>query len=315
MSYQTWTYEAAGQGLGLFAVLHGRPCGWGMCLGCALPTAEGDPPLPTAFFRDLDAIFGAVTARGEGDRITEVVLSNNGSTFDRDAFPFSVVLYFCAVAPTLFPNLAKLCFETRAEVVKTEEVLMVRETLDEAGFTGAVELAVGVEVFDETTRNKVYRKGLRNETLDRLCRNLSHMGGSLRAYFMYRPMPGWDTAEADADITGGVRWLEALAARHGISITMHLNPTFVTAEDRLLSAFRDGAYRPPTLEEVETLLLALTAGGLPSLTRLHVGLSDEDLAVPGGSFEDAPGAAAVKARLARWNMTANPATLRPAVPA
>ena len=68
--------------------------------------------------------------------------------------------------------------------------------------------------------------------------------------------------------------------RTGVHINMHLNPTYVAGSTPIEAAFKQGKYEPPYLRDVAEAALRAQNSGLS----IFLGLSDEGLAVPGGSF-------------------------------
>ncbi|MCU0694141.1 MAG: hypothetical protein MUF54_22340, partial [Polyangiaceae bacterium] len=81
-------------------------------------------------------------------------------------------------------------------------------------------------------------------------------------------------------------------------INMHLNPTYVAHGTSLAEAFAHGMYRPPTLQDVARA--ALHARG--KQISVYLGLFDEGLAVPTGSFLR-PGDDQLRERLEEFNRT------------
>jgi uncharacterized Fe-S cluster-containing MiaB family protein len=79
---------------------------------------------------------------------------------------------------------------------------------------------------------------------------------------------------------------------------MHLNPTYVSAGTSLAKSFRNGEYTPPHLIDVAKAALH-AKGKRPSV---FIGLYDEGLAIPGGSFIRA-GDAPVVEQLEAFNRT------------
>jgi uncharacterized Fe-S cluster-containing MiaB family protein len=97
---------------------------------------------------------------------------------------------------------------------------------------------------------------------------------------MQKPVPGLSDAEAVADIHDAINYLSHIADKHDIHINMHLNPTYVAAGTALATAFREGRYTPPLLEDVAEAAYHARAKSVSTF----IGLSDEGLAVEGGSF-------------------------------
>jgi len=231
--------------------------------------------------------------------IREVFLSNNGSIFDRRSMPAAALLYACSMLVHNLPKLNRIVFETRAEFVDPSILSLLRETLDACGRRIEIEIAIGVEIFDERLRNKAYHKGLSNSNLEKAVTSIVEAGVHLRCYFMYRPLPEMTPETAAADIRLAADFLDKFVdSAGGSQITMHLNPTYVAVGTDLERSFSDGKYRPVQLTEVENLLATMAGHGID----IYVGLNDEGLAVPGGSFLT-PGSEEVIGRLKRFNRT------------
>jgi uncharacterized Fe-S cluster-containing MiaB family protein len=79
---------------------------------------------------------------------------------------------------------------------------------------------------------------------------------------------------------------------------MHLNPTYVAIGTALEQAFHKGGYTPPSLESLRQAVLTARDKKIS----VFVGLNDEGLAVPGGSFIREGDEALVK-RFEQFNRT------------
>jgi uncharacterized Fe-S cluster-containing MiaB family protein len=97
---------------------------------------------------------------------------------------------------------------------------------------------------------------------------------------MQKPVPGMSDDEAVEDIRKAIDYLGRVSNRFKTKINMHLNPTYVATGTALETAFRAGHYNPPQLEDVARAALAAQSNNIS----IFIGLSDEGLAVPGGSF-------------------------------
>jgi uncharacterized Fe-S cluster-containing MiaB family protein len=86
--------------------------------------------------------------------------------------------------------------------------------------------------------------------------------------------------EAVADIQHAIDYLSDIAGKHSIPINMHLNPTYAAVGTALETAFREGTYAPPLLEHVAEA----ARHAMGKSMSIFIGLSDEGLAVEGGSF-------------------------------
>lgn len=213
----------------LFLVYYSKKCTYELCNGCNLPDLVSNDTINSQeLFQQTNYVYDFYMTAQEKKEMTTLILSNNGSLFDQGTFSHAALLYTVCEAVQNLPNLDTLVLETRCEYVNDSELSHIRAVLDEGKHRIKYELAIGVEVFDSTIRNKKVRKGLSNKGLERTCQSLARNGGGLRCYFMLKPVPDMSEKEAMQDIINGHAYLEKLAKEYEIPILMHLNPTFVS---------------------------------------------------------------------------------------
>lgn len=279
---QFW-YQESDEGLVLFVVFYGLACRWSRCLGCNLPSAMASFEIP---FGDLmaqtDALYANPEIRPRLAEIRKIILSNNGSVLDEATFSSTALMYFLAKTNLLVPNLKTLTLETRPEYVDVEELEFISRALKEGNCPTRLEIAIGFEAYSETIRNEQFLKGLSLQAVEDLASKIAPFGFGLKCYFMLKPVVEMSSAEAIADIGLAVEYLDQLARRLEIPINMHLNPTYVARGTVLETAFAEGRFAPPTIKDV--IEAALRAEG--RMLKLFLGLSDEGLAVAGGSFRE-----------------------------
>jgi radical SAM enzyme (TIGR01210 family) len=213
-------------------------------------------------------------------KIKKLIISNNGSILDEATFSSTALIYLIAQANLSFPNLSALSLETRPEYVDLEELEFLSRALKEGDTPTQLELAVGFEAFDESIRNEVFKKGLKLEVFEDLASKLSKYGFRLKCYYMQKPIPHMSDDEAIADVQCGIDYLSEIASEYGVTINIHLNPTYVAYGTLLEESFRRGDYSPPKLVDVARSVLHAKKKRIT----VFVGLFDEGLAVPGGSF-------------------------------
>jgi radical SAM enzyme (TIGR01210 family) len=178
------------------------------------------------------------------------------------------------------PNLTVLGLETRPEYVSDQKIEFLTRVLFDVRSPIRLEIAVGFEAFDERIRNEVYCKGLSLEAFEDFAHVAARFGFRLKCYFMQKPVPGMTDQEAVADIRHGIDYLSSIAAKHGVEINVHVNPTYVSAGTAIEHAFHERRYTPPRLRDV-----ARAAGYARNRPlSVFIGLSDEGRAVEGGSF-------------------------------
>ena len=294
-----WWFQQSDEGLILFAVFFTQACRWSRCAGCNLPSLCALHHVDfRALMKQIDRLFAEPEIERRRHEIRKVIISNNGSVLDEQTFSSLALMYLMAKLNLHLPNMQAVSMEARAEYVDVAEVEFLSRALKEREVPAELELAIGFEVFDDHIRNRVFRKGLSLRTFERLVRRVAKPHIRLKCYFMLKPVPDMTDAEAVADVHQAIEYLSSLAEKHNTTINMHLNPTYVARGTPLEAAFRAGKYTPPDLLDVARA----ARHGRGRRISLFIGLSDEGLAVPGGSF-NRPGSEKLAVRLEQFNRT------------
>lgn len=277
---QMWFQESS-EGLVLFLVFYTQACRWSRCLGCNLPSKVSDTHVHFSHLMEqVDSVFADPAVQSRLQDIRKVIISNNGSVLDEDTFSSTALMYLIARLNLYAPRLSTLCMESRPEYVDLAELEFISRALAEAETPTTLEIAIGFEAFDDHVRNDIFDKGLTLTAFESLTRKLAEYDFSLKCYFMQKPVPGMSDDEGIKDIHGAIRYLHNISATQGAKINIHLNPTYVACGTPLETAFKKGEYLPPRLEDVVCAALPAKDTNLS----LFIGLSDEGLALPGGSF-------------------------------
>ena len=277
---QMW-FQQSSEGMILFLVFYTQACRWSRCLGCNLPSKVSREHVPfKALMQQVDNLFADPQVQEHSQDIRKVIVSNNGSVLDEDTFSSTALMYLIAKLNLHVPNLSVLCMESRPEYVDTAELEFIARALTEGDTPTGLEIAIGFEAFDDHIRNDIFDKGLTLKAFESLAEKLAKYNFALKCYFMQKPVPGINDEEAVEDIHKAIDYLSRVSNDIGTRINIHLNPTYVATGTALESAFKSGAYRPPRLEDVARAALAARDKGLS----IFIGLSDEGLALPGGSF-------------------------------
>jgi len=292
-------FQESGEGMILFIVFYTLACRWSRCIGCNLPSKSSPVHIDyKTLMRQIDNLFEDPGVVKKRESIRKVIISNNGSILDQDTFSSTALMYLLARLNLNFPNLSVLSIESRPEYVEFAELEFIARALAEGELHTQLEIAIGFEAFDDRVRNDVFNKGLSIAAFERLVSDMAPFGYRLKCYFMQKPVPGMTDAEAVEDIKNAIDYLSSISETHGIDINMHLNPTFVASETPLAEAFYKGDYTPPRLQDVAEA--ARNTRDKP--ISIFIGLSDEGLAVKGGSFLR-KGEEAIVARLETFNRT------------
>jgi len=230
--------------------------------------------------RQVDYLFDNIVDKEKKQDLRKIILSNNGSILDEDTFSTTALLYFTAKMNMNCPNIQTVTIETRPEYVDFEELEVLARALREGDTPTDLEIAIGFEAFDDTLRNEHFRKGLNLDLFEKFTALVAKHGFMLKTYFMLKPVPGLSEEDAIIDIIKGIDYLEKVADRYNVDINMHLNPTYAAKGTPLAEAFEKNEFVPPKLESVREVIKYADGKKIS----LYIGLYDEGLAVPGGSF-------------------------------
>ncbi len=298
-------FQEAHEGLVLFVVFYTQACRWSRCLGCNLPSLSSQHHVEyRSLMAQIDRVFSDPRVTDRQQDIRKVIVSNNGSVLDQDTFSSTALVYLLANINLHLPNVTVISLETRPEYVEVEELEFMARVLAEGDTPTVLELAVGVEAYDDHIRNDIFKKGLNLDGFEDFAALMGRHHFRIKCYFMQKPVPEMSDDQAVQDIRLGIDYLSEVAQRRDVPINMHLNPTFVARGTPLEDAFVNGAYEPPALRDVARAAYY----SLDKPLSLFVGLNDEGLAVPGGSFLR-PGDEAVQKALDLFNRTQDHACL------
>lgn len=278
---QMWFQDSV-EGLVLFVVFYTQACRWSRCIGCNLPSICSSSHIGYKhIINQVDWLFSNEDVVKRRLEIKKIIVSNNGSVLDETTFSSTALMYLIAKANMNLPKLRVFSIETRPEYVDLEELAFLERALKEGDTPTSLELAIGFEAFDEKIRNEIFMKGLSLEVFEGFVGKMSkYRNMSLKCYFMQKPVPGMTDEEGVSDIVQAIVYLGGISERFGVSINMHLNPTYVAKGTKLERSFQDGLYRPPYLLDVARAVCSAADKKIS----IFVGLFDEGLAVPGGGF-------------------------------
>ncbi|NQT49698.1 hypothetical protein HQ571_03325 [Candidatus Kuenenbacteria bacterium] len=277
---QHW-FQESDEGMILFIVFYTQACRWSRCLGCNLPSLCSKFHVAYDSIMDqIDVIFSNPEVLKYRDRISKLIISNNGSILDEDTFSSTALMYLMSKLNRNFVKLSSISIETRPEYIDYSELDFLSRALKEGLTPTFMELAVGFEAFDDEIRNTHLKKGLDLGVLEKSVKQMAKFGFRLKCYLMLKPVPGISREAAVKDVQSALLYLDRLSHAYGIPINAHINPTYVARGTALEEAFAAGHYHPPTLHD--TVRVALAAKG--TRVSVFIGLYDEGLAVPNGSF-------------------------------
>jgi len=303
---QMWFQESE-EGLILFIVFYSQACRWSRCLGCNLPSLVSTHHIPyKALMAQIDHVMNDSKVMEQRKEIRKIIVSNNGSILDQDTFSSTALMYMIAQFNLNIPGLRTLSIETRPEYVEFEELEFLARALAEGDTPTQLEIAIGFEAFDDDIRNKVFDKGLSLDIFEGLIQKMAPYGYKLKCYFMQKPVPNMSDEASVKDIRMAIDYLNDISLNYTTQINMHLNPTYVASGTLLEPAFKKGDFSPPLLKDVARSAYH----GRDKNVSIFIGLSDEGLAVKGGSFIR-PGEETLIKQLERFNRTQDYSILNP----
>lgn len=278
----SYFFQESHEGLVLFKIYYTQACRWMRCIGCTLPSTSSLHHIPLdQIMRQTHWLFKQADVVKQKPLIRKVIVSNQGSMLDEETFSTTALIHLVAKCNAHFPNMEVLTLESRPEYVEEIELEMIARALNEGQTPSTLEIAIGVEVFNEDIRQQIFGKGLPLRKLEHLVEMLARHLFRVKCYFMFKPVPDMTEEEAIEDVQHAIAYLSDLTARiPNAEISLHLNPTYVTAGTQMETAFHNGSYTPPHLINVIRAIKFGERRGIP----IFVGLNDEGLAIPGGSF-------------------------------
>jgi archaeosine synthase beta-subunit len=137
--------------------------------------------------------------------------------------------------------------ETRPEFVTDETIIPFLEKIDDGSYTTPLYCAMGLETSDDRIRKKCIRKGFSYNDFVESARRAQTLGAGVKAYLLLKPL-FLTEMEAIDDMKSSIRDVVNNAD------LISLNPCTVQGHTELEWYWRQGAYRPPYLWSVLSVL-------------------------------------------------------------
>lgn len=261
----------------LVFALYTRPCRYGRCAFCSLPTmSEGGNAVSA---EDIEAQIDYILSQynqEQIDQIGKVSVYTASSVLDQECLPTKSMIYL-ALKASSFPNLQVLSLETRPEYVEDWELKALKNLFSNKL---KIEVGIGYETHDPHLRNLVLKKGLTIEKLRELMVMLSENDCSLKAYIMLKPHYSLSEEEGIIEANNGVKELHELSKEFNVETSVHLNPTYIAKDCSLTDGMIKHGFKPPELSSVIEVLKSANDLKMP----IYAGLDDEGMAIQGGTF-------------------------------
>ena len=270
-------YVNCAYGKELVFALYTRPCRYGRCAFCALPSMSegGDAVSAGDIEAQIDYILSHYSQE-EIDAIGKVSIYTASSVLDQECMPTRSLVYL-ALKVSNFPNLQVLSLETRPEYVEDWELKTLKNLF---GKKVLIEVGIGYETHDPHLRNLVLKKGLSIEELRELMAMLAENNCSLKAYLMLKPHHSLTEEQGIVEAVNGVKELYELSKEFNVETSVHLNPTYIAKDCSLTDDMVKFGFQPPELSSVIEVLRVASSIKMT----IYAGLDDEGMAIQGGTF-------------------------------
>jgi radical SAM enzyme (TIGR01210 family) len=227
----------------LTVILHTRGCAYARCLMCGYRNERHPSADEEACIQDLEAQIRWVESRFPTDSYRMMKLYTSGSFFDPEEVP-----------PRARHSIARFAkgkiviVETRPEYVTAEAVGGFISGIDDGSGESRVFVAIGLETADDRIREKSIRKGFSFDDF-RCAADTAHaVGAGVKTYLLQKPL-FLTEKESITDMNESIRECAPF------SDIISLNPCTVQRNTVLERCWRQGAYRPPYLWSVVSVLL------------------------------------------------------------
>ena len=217
-------------------------CTWSKCRMCSYRNERYGEQSGEALLGHLRAQLAWVLAEYKVADFRMIKIFTSGSFFD----PAEVPPAFLADIAGAFRGKLVIA-ETRPEFIREETLRPFIETIDDGTWKMPLYCAVGLETSNDEIREKCIRKGFTFGDFKDAARIAHTAGAGVKAYLLHKPL-FLTEKEAFNDMKQSIRD----AAEHAEIISM--NPCTVQRKTELEFYWKRGAYRPPYLWSVLTLL-------------------------------------------------------------
>jgi len=217
-------------------------CTWSKCRMCSYRNERYGEQSCDALLDHLRAQLGWILDEYNVADFRMVKIFTSGSFFD----PAEVPREFLADIATAFRG-KLIVAETRPEYIREEVLRPFIEKIDDGSWKMPLYCAVGLETSNDEIREKCIRKGFTFADFKDAARIAHAAGAGVKAYLLHKPL-FLTEKEALDDMKTSIRD----AAEYAEIISM--NPCTVQRKTELEFYWKRGAYRPPYLWSILTLL-------------------------------------------------------------
>ena len=219
-------------------------CTWSKCRMCSYRHERySGYQSPETIAGHLRAQLSWITNQYKSDEYRMVKIFTSGSFFDPKEVPTE---FLSDIAAKFRGKL--IIAETRPEFVDLETLSPFIDILDDGSYKKPLYCAIGLETSSDSIRNKSINKGFSFQDFKKASATAHSAGAGVKAYLLFKPL-FLTEEEAVYDMKKSIRD----STVHADMISM--NPCTVQRNTELEYYWKRGAYRPPYLWSILSILL------------------------------------------------------------
>jgi archaeosine synthase beta-subunit len=226
----------------LTVIFRSGGCTWSACRMCSYRHERYHEQSCNGLIKHLKSQLAWVMSQYDPAEYRMVKIFTSGSFFD----PQEVPPEFLTDVATAFRGKLVIA-ETRPEFILGEVIKSFVEALDDGSWKIPLYCAIGLETSNDAIREKCINKGFTFENFKSAAQRAHNAGAGIKVYFLFKPL-FLTEGEAIADMKTSV----ADASPYAEMLSM--NPCTVQRNTELEFYWKRGAYRPPYLWSVLTML-------------------------------------------------------------
>jgi radical SAM enzyme (TIGR01210 family) len=226
----------------LTVIFKSAGCTWSKCRMCSYRHERYDVQSCETLCNHLQAQLAWVQAEYRPEEYQMVKIFTSGSFFD----PAEVPLAFLDDVATAFRGKLVIA-ETRPEFIDTDRICRFIEKLDNGTWKKPLYCAVGLETSSDPIREKCINKGFSYADFTAAATRAKAAGAGIKAYLLFKPLFLTEKESVD-DMKQSIRDVS------GYADMISMNPCTVQRRTELEYYWKRGAYRPPYLWSILSLL-------------------------------------------------------------
>jgi hypothetical protein len=226
----------------LTVIFKSAGCTWSKCRMCSYRHERYGEQSCVALLAHLRAQLAWVQQEYKPDEYRMVKIFTSGSFFDPDEVPRA----FLSDVAAAFRGKMVIA-ETRPEFVQEDIFRTFIEGIDDGSWKTPLYCAIGLETSNDAIREKCINKGFSFVDFRNATRTAHAAGAGVKAYLLFKPL-FLTEGEAVADMKASLQDVAPYAE------LISMNPCTVQRNTELEYYWKRGAYRPPYLWSILTLL-------------------------------------------------------------